>query len=268
MTAFGYDVAVGRAARRRPDRRRLPHRAGGDQRRRRPTRRSISREAEGTNLISSVTPRISRNTLNHAFDPTAGSLQDLSVEVAGLGGDAVPQGRGARALVLHVPALEALRRLHLLVRRRGRLRRRATSGVDGDELPLFERYFPGGINSIRGFETRTLGPRQFRKNTRGAPYTSDADRRQLAAHRQQRDHLPARPGHRPEGRGVRRRRQRVRRRTRTHLIDEPRYAGGRRRCAGCRRSVRCGSSSAFPFNTKSGDQTQLILFSFGGPFQF
>ena len=41
---------------------------------------------EGKSFISSVTPRISRNTLNHSFDPTAGSLQSLSLEVAGLGG--------------------------------------------------------------------------------------------------------------------------------------------------------------------------------------
>ena len=27
-------------------------------------------------------------------------------------------------------------------------------------LPLFERYFLGGINSIRGFQDRSLGPRQ------------------------------------------------------------------------------------------------------------
>jgi outer membrane protein insertion porin family len=27
-------------------------------------------------------------------------------------------------------------------------------------LPLFERYFEGGINSIRGFQDRSLGPRQ------------------------------------------------------------------------------------------------------------
>ena len=33
-------------------------------------------------------------------------------------------------------------------------------GVIGNELPLFERYFPGGINSVRGFKTRTLGPRE------------------------------------------------------------------------------------------------------------
>jgi outer membrane protein insertion porin family len=29
---------------------------------------------------------------------------------------------------------------------------------DGDRIPLFERYFPGGILSLRGFNIRSLGP--------------------------------------------------------------------------------------------------------------
>src|SRR5690606_27703669 len=33
-------------------------------------------------------------------------------------------------------------------------------GRSGEELPLFERFFPGGINSVRGFRARTLGPRE------------------------------------------------------------------------------------------------------------
>jgi outer membrane protein insertion porin family len=32
--------------------------------------------------------------------------------------------------------------------------------ADKNELPLFERYFPGGINSVRGFQDRSLGPKE------------------------------------------------------------------------------------------------------------
>lgn len=40
-------------------------------------------------------------------------------------------------------------------------------GVSGEELPLFERYFPGGLNSVRGFKVRTLGPQEKRRNAFG-----------------------------------------------------------------------------------------------------
>jgi outer membrane protein insertion porin family len=127
--------------------------------------RSIRAEA-GTSLVSSITPRVSRNTLNHAFDPTAGSFQDFSVELAGLGGTQFVK-------------MEARERWYYTFLRSKALGDFTYSlgaalgygvgheGLNGDELPLFERYFPGGINSIRGFETRTLGPREVRKNIFG-----------------------------------------------------------------------------------------------------
>jgi outer membrane protein insertion porin family len=44
-------------------------------------------------------------------------------------------------------------------------RERGPIGTQGQEIlnndmPLFDRYFPGGINSIRGFGERSLGPRE------------------------------------------------------------------------------------------------------------
>ncbi len=38
---------------------------------------------------------------------------------------------------------------------------------DDDPFPLYRRYFPGGINSVRGFKNRTLGPKDDRGNEYG-----------------------------------------------------------------------------------------------------
>ena len=126
---------------------------------------------EGSSFISSITPSVSRNTLNHAFDPTAGSIQQLSLEVAGLGGEqfvkAEAQGRWYYTF-LRTKALGDFTYSLGLTGGYGL----GDRGITGDELPLFERYFPGGINSIRGFEARTLGPRELKKNTRGVVISS------------------------------------------------------------------------------------------------
>ncbi|HEV7734437.1 MAG TPA: outer membrane protein assembly factor BamA [Candidatus Binatia bacterium] len=124
------------------------------------------RAEEGSSWISSITPRISRNTLNHAFDPTAGSVQDFSVEVAGLGGEQFYKAEAKSRwyyTFLRTKALGDFTYSLGVTAGYGV----GDAGRDGDELPLFERYFPGGINSIRGFEARTLGPREAKKNTRG-----------------------------------------------------------------------------------------------------
>ena len=76
--------------------------------------------------------------------------------------------------IYKIPDLGTLRVLH---RRHDRLRQ-GRVGLSGNELPLFERYFPGGINSVRGYETRTLGPRENVFNAAGRQHQQRADRRQ------------------------------------------------------------------------------------------
>ncbi len=128
--------------------------------------RSI-RVEEGTSLISSVTPRVARNTLNHAFDPTAGSLQDVSLEVAGLGGERFMKAEARERWYRTFWRSKTLGDFTYSFGGRVGYGLLGSGGVNGDELPLFERYFPGGIDTIRGFKTRTLGPREARKDIFG-----------------------------------------------------------------------------------------------------
>jgi outer membrane protein insertion porin family len=128
--------------------------------------RSIRLE-EGKSLISSITPRIRRNTLNHALDPTGGSLQDLSLEFAGLGGDANFVKGTIRSQWYYTffesPTFGAFTYSLGATLGLGF----GEDGENGDELPLFERYFPGGLNSVRGYKTRTLGPREQQRSPLG-----------------------------------------------------------------------------------------------------
>jgi outer membrane protein insertion porin family len=115
---------------------------------------------ERTQLTSSVTPSIFRNTLDHPFDPNTGSRQSLSAKIAGLGGEAEffkvdLSGRW------FFPLGEILEDRLLLYSFGATIGYGlGTEGPQGRDLPIFERYFPGGINSVRGFDTRELGPTQ------------------------------------------------------------------------------------------------------------
>jgi outer membrane protein insertion porin family len=223
------------------------------------------RAEEGTSTISSITPRISRNTLNHAFDPTAGSVQDVSVEVAGLGGDQFVKA-------------ELNNRLYYTFLRSKRFGDFTYSlgttagwgigegGLDGSDLPLFERYFPGGINSIRGYEARTLGPREAKRNRFGqVEFTTPIGGSVLLVVNNEiifpivkglglKGVLFVDAGNAYRG------------------LDDLSYEATRFAAGG---GVRWLSplgplriELGFPFNDKPDDQTSLILFSFGGPFQF
>jgi outer membrane protein insertion porin family len=226
--------------------------------------RSIRAE-EGTSTISSIKPRITRNTLNHAFDPTAGSYQDVSVEVAGLGGTSFYKA-------------EARERWYYTFLRSKLLGDftysfggslgwgRGNEGASGEELPLFERYFPGGINSIRGFKTRTLGPREAAKDIFGqvTNTTPIGGSSQVILNNEIIFPIVQGIGLKgvvfvdagnaySAGDGI--------------TLDQTRVSGG----AGVRWLSPLGPlrvELGQPFNAKKNDEKQLFGFSFGAPFQY
>jgi outer membrane protein insertion porin family len=112
------------------------------------------KDSEGKSLASSVTPSLVRNTINNPMNPSRGSKQVLSVEFAGLGGDQEYYLVEARNSWFY-PMLETSFGEFVLS---DRTNFGYGESLNDDPFPLFKRYFPGGINSVRGYRNRTLGP--------------------------------------------------------------------------------------------------------------
>ena len=121
------------------------------------TAASAIRAEQGEFLTSSLIPQIVRDTRNHPFDPTAGSLQELSFEFAGVGGDSEFIKLDSRTR-WYYPVWTS-KSLGTFTVSTGWTFGYGWGYGDNRELPLFERYFPGGINSVRGYDARSLGPR-------------------------------------------------------------------------------------------------------------
>lgn len=220
---------------------------------------------EGTSLISSITPRISRNTLNHAFDPTAGSAQSASIEIAGLGGEQFYKAELRERWYYTFLRSKALGDFTYSLG--GTLGWGiGDSGASGDELPLFERYFPGGINSLRGFEARTLGPQEVVKNRLGqvVKRTSIGGSKQIILNNE--IIFPVVQGIGLKG---------------VAFVDAGNAYGANEDVDTDNTRLSVGGGIrwlsplgplrvelGFPLNEKKGDKKQLVGFSFGGPFQF
>lgn len=114
----------------------------------------------GTAITSSFRPSLSRNTIDAPFDPTEGSINTASAEFAGVGG----KNKFTKMDLLsrwYYPFFRAESGWKLVYSIAGNFGWGwGNGGQSGKELPLSERYFPGGINTVRGFQNRTLGPRQ------------------------------------------------------------------------------------------------------------
>jgi outer membrane protein insertion porin family len=122
---------------------------------------SIKSEA-GKSLTSSVTPGITYDSRDHFFAPTEGTKSAFSVKTAGLGGDTrfIKSDVSGR---WHYPLLKDPNwggsYVLALGGSLGYGIGLAKNNDGSRDLPLFERYFLGGINSIRGFADRSIGPR-------------------------------------------------------------------------------------------------------------
>lgn len=90
---------------------------------------------------------------NRAVFPTEGQRHRVSVKTALPGSDIQFYKLGYTGTVYR-PITED-------VTFKGRVRLGAGDGLDGaDELPFFEKYTAGGIGTVRGFDTNSLGPKE------------------------------------------------------------------------------------------------------------
>ena len=111
---------------------------------------NIIKEQIGTNITSSITPAVVRDSRDNYLDPSSGSRTSLFVTYSGLGGDNYfvkglfdskwffPFGRTTVSL-------------------RGRVG--YASGLYDRKLPLYERFYVGGMYTIRGLDFGEGGPR-------------------------------------------------------------------------------------------------------------
>ena len=122
------------------------------------------REQEGTSTTGAVTAGITRSTLDNRFTPRTGIITHFTTKFAGLGGD--------NKFVTFVGSFGK----YFPLPRDSAFFIRGTAGYSvgygGEDVPIFEKFFLGGLDSIRGFEERTVGP----KERRGSRYFFISDR--------------------------------------------------------------------------------------------
>jgi outer membrane protein insertion porin family len=112
---------------------------------------SLIKEQKGKKITSSISPSIWRDTRDNYLDPTTGSRNALYTTFAGIGGD----NYFVKGLVDSTWYFPAVWDTTFSVR--GRIG--YASGFAGKELPLYERFYVGGINTVRGLGFGEAGPR-------------------------------------------------------------------------------------------------------------
>jgi outer membrane protein insertion porin family len=108
---------------------------------------------EGDNRKNSLTTSFTYNALDRRRDSTKGILSRLSLEYAGdlLQGD-IDFIKPLFENDFYFP-------MKKLVFRSKTLAGSIKEIEDTDEIPIYERFFGGGIGTVRGYEERSLGPR-------------------------------------------------------------------------------------------------------------
>ncbi len=110
---------------------------------------------QGTNTVSSIIGALVKDSRDDNWAPREGVYNRASVEVAGLGGDS----RFITALASAAKYFPVLEECAFMIR--------GTIGqifpYFGKGVPISEKFFLGGMNSLRGFEARSVGPMEPRE---------------------------------------------------------------------------------------------------------
>ena len=109
---------------------------------------------EGRTATGSVTPTLVRDTVDHPFLPSRGHKDTISLEYGApfFGGDF----SFLKLRVEHISNIPLTSRN--ILRFRGQIGYAKLLG-ETKQLPVFERFFMGGEFTLRGYELRTVGPR-------------------------------------------------------------------------------------------------------------
>jgi outer membrane protein insertion porin family len=118
-------------------------------------RESLLIDQGGQRRVSKITPSLVYNTINQPIFPSEGKRATASLDIAGLGGN-TQYFQLRMEGIWYIPLEFISRRVSLGLRGEGQWIRPYGNTVT---LPIFEKMFLGGEYSVRGFDIRTIGPR-------------------------------------------------------------------------------------------------------------
>jgi outer membrane protein insertion porin family len=117
-------------------------------------------EQAGKTTNSSLQFTLTRDTRDNVFEPTRGNRQFVDGTFAGLGGDVRYWKVVAEtAWFFPLPVLDLVFA--------ARAQAGYVTGWGGEDVPIYERFFLGGATSLRGQETRSVGPKDSAGNVIG-----------------------------------------------------------------------------------------------------
>lgn len=108
------------------------------------------KDEEGKSSISSLTSSFVRDSTDYRLDPSRGGVLETSWEIAGLGGDE----KFSKYILDYRHFWPAM--FDTVLSAHGQIGYVHSFG--GEEVPLDERFYLGGINTLRGFQPREVGP--------------------------------------------------------------------------------------------------------------
>jgi outer membrane protein insertion porin family len=104
----------------------------------------------GTRVTSLVSASMARDTRDNLFMPSRGNFSNIASDAAGLGGDSkFVKFTGATSHFVPVWLNHVIG---------ARLQAGYVFGYGGERVPLFERFYLGGPNSVRSFKFREISP--------------------------------------------------------------------------------------------------------------